>query len=248
MLHAQRTREGKYEACSKCKPRVDPTYVPLLGQRFGKLVVVDEPDCADRRRKVLCECECGAKKLIRVDALRKGRTTTCAHCNRSMDRFKSVIGQIFGKLTVIDEPEIRRNRRVLCRCECGEVVTRLLSNLKRGQTKSCGCVKEYDHETGYIYYLMDPETDAVRYVGQSVQQPGVRFSGHLYNSKRHGRAIDCPRKKQWIKNLQPEKPKIVIAEEGIPLSELGKRERKHIADKLAEGADLLNIHHARCPT
>ena len=226
MLHAQRTREGKYEACSKCRPRLDPTFRSMLGQRFGKLVVIGESETGSKRR-VLCLCECGRKKLIKVGTLREGRATTCGTCNRSMDRLKSVVGQKFGKLTVIAEPEIKRNRRVTCRCECGRVVSRLLSNLKRGQTKSCGCTKWYEHESGYIYFLLDPITKAVRYVGQSVQQPGVRLSGHVYNPKPAGRARACVQKKEWIKTLRPLRPEILVVDENIPIAELDKREQQY---------------------
>jgi hypothetical protein len=162
-----------------------------------------------------------------------------------MDRLKSVVGQTFGKLTVIDEPEIKRNRRVTCRCECGRVVVRLLSNLKRGQTKSCGCTKWYNHERGYIYYLFDPIDMRLRYIGQSVQHPGVRLSGHIYGAKQRGRKVDCTDKKAWIKNLKPYRPAVWIAERDIPVADLDAREQYHIAAALAKGESLLNIHHAR---
>jgi hypothetical protein len=218
---------------------------PMIGQRFGRLVVVAEPPPQGKHRKVVCWCDCGAEKNVRVDHLRVGRSATCGTCNRSMDRLKSVVGQVFGKLTVIDEPEICRNRRVTCRCECGHVVSRLLSNLKRGQTKSCGCTKWYDHEHGYVYYLFDPIDMRLRYIGQSVQQPGVRVSGHLYGSKPRGRSVNCTEKKEWIRNLKPYRPAVWIAESDIPVAELDRHEQRHIADALTRGDDLLNIHHAR---
>jgi len=162
-----------------------------------------------------------------------------------MDRLKSVVGQVFGKLTVIDEPEIKANRRVTCRCECGRVVNRLLSNLKRGQTKSCGCTKWYGHQHGYVYYLFDPIDMRLRYIGQSVQNPGVRLSGHVYTANRRGRAIDCAEKKDWIRNLKPYRPAVWIAEKDIPIGQLDEREQRHIADAIKRGEPLLNIQHAR---
>lgn len=59
-------------------------------------------------------------------------------------------GEIFGRLTVIDLAYSARRRngkageRVMlcqCECECGNKVEVKTSNLKSGNTKSCGCYK-----------------------------------------------------------------------------------------------------------
>lgn len=246
-VHRQRLRAGKYKACSVCQPRHDPAFKPALGKRFGKLEVIEESETGHKRR-VLCRCDCGRQKLIAVHTLREGRAKTCGACNRSFDRLKSVLGQTFGKLTVIAEPEICRNRRVTCRCECGKVVSRLLANLKRGQTKSCGCTKWYNHKFGCVYLLLDPITDAVRYVGQTVQQLGVRLSGHIYSQERRGRAFVCVQKKAWVSSLRPLRPKIIAVEAGVPVDQLDVREQFYIEKYLSLGADLLNIQHTKVAT
>lgn len=48
------------------------------------------------------------------------------------------IGQKFGRLSVLDVPSINK---FLCRCECGKEISALASNVKRGNTTSCGCAK-----------------------------------------------------------------------------------------------------------
>ena len=50
-------------------------------------------------------------------------------------------GQPFGKLTVLRENGRDKHNKVLwlCRCECGNVVTVLGSNLRNENTTSCGC-------------------------------------------------------------------------------------------------------------
>jgi len=54
---------------------------------------------------------------------------------------ESLIGQKFGKLTVIGEgvrsPSGRRQWR--CICECGGETSCITNNLRRGNSKSCGC-------------------------------------------------------------------------------------------------------------
>jgi 5-methylcytosine-specific restriction endonuclease McrA len=56
-------------------------------------------------------------------------------------------GQIFGRLTVLEPVESKRDNggrkrtRWLCVCECGNEVIALTDTLKNGHTKSCGCLK-----------------------------------------------------------------------------------------------------------
>ena len=51
------------------------------------------------------------------------------------------IGNIYGKLTVISEHSKTRNHhyRYTCICECGKTVNVLLTHLRQGNIKSCGC-------------------------------------------------------------------------------------------------------------
>jgi hypothetical protein len=51
-----------------------------------------------------------------------------------------VVGQKFNRMTVIEEqPSKGGRRRVLCKCECGNMKTVDLADLRRGHTTSCGC-------------------------------------------------------------------------------------------------------------
>lgn len=53
-------------------------------------------------------------------------------------------GKVFNRLTVIEAIDKRSNGghiRWLCKCECGNSVEVVGYNLRRGQTKSCGCIK-----------------------------------------------------------------------------------------------------------
>lgn len=50
-------------------------------------------------------------------------------------------GTVFGRLTVMYESPIRKNRAVCyhCKCECGNEVDVRSISLRNGDTKSCGC-------------------------------------------------------------------------------------------------------------
>jgi hypothetical protein len=62
-----------------------------------------------------------------------------------------LIGQRFGQLTVVaDAPDRctatgRPQRYLLCTCDCGQQTEVFISNLKRGLTKSCGCLRAAIH-------------------------------------------------------------------------------------------------------
>lgn len=54
-----------------------------------------------------------------------------------------LIGQVFGKLTVIElDQESSGRRKWICKCSCGNTVSVREYNLKSGNTKSCGCTRK----------------------------------------------------------------------------------------------------------
>lgn len=59
-----------------------------------------------------------------------------------MTKASNLIGQKFGKLTVIERLENTKygQTRWLCQCECGNKTSVRTSNLKNGHVKSCGCL------------------------------------------------------------------------------------------------------------
>lgn len=59
-----------------------------------------------------------------------------------MPKFEDLTGQRFGRLTVIKRVESSKSGsgRWLCKCDCGNEIIAYYSNLKRGNTKSCGCL------------------------------------------------------------------------------------------------------------
>lgn len=70
-----------------------------------------------------------------------------------------LIGQVFGKLTVIElDQESSDRRKWICKCSCGNTVSVREYNLKSGNTKSCGCTrKEKTSVQGGIYYFQPGE-------------------------------------------------------------------------------------------
>jgi hypothetical protein len=56
---------------------------------------------------------------------------------------KNEIGNKYGRLTVIERAENtpRGEAQWLCKCDCGNTGIFLGTNLRRGNTKSCGCLQ-----------------------------------------------------------------------------------------------------------
>ncbi len=54
--------------------------------------------------------------------------------------FKDIEGVVFGRLTVIGLASYGKNNYWYCECECGNIVSVSLPNLKSGVSASCGCL------------------------------------------------------------------------------------------------------------
>ena len=62
-----------------------------------------------------------------------------------------LIGQKFGRLTVVEtsEPSKTGKSRWVCQCSCGNRVTVIGHDLKNGKTKSCGCFQKEARSTNH---------------------------------------------------------------------------------------------------
>lgn len=63
----------------------------MIGQKFGRWTVLEEgeatrPPCGDRKRRMLCECECGTVKLVQMTSLRSGGSRSCGCLQREVAR------------------------------------------------------------------------------------------------------------------------------------------------------------------
>ena len=118
----------------------------LVGKRFGKLVVIEETSKRNKKKIIWkCLCDCGNICEASSDNLISGSTKSCG-CLRKEKAVEThtdnLVGQKFGKLTVIKKTNKRRCGCVvwLCKCDCGNFYEAPSVHLKDGHIKSCGCL------------------------------------------------------------------------------------------------------------
>ena len=132
--------------CVKSIPKDD-----LTGRRFGILTVVG----IDKSKKGHgiyweCKCDCGNTASYHRGPLVKGMVKSCGCLSKKMSSeraFIDISGQRFGRLVAIsvDHKEYDNSGNTdyywRCRCDCGNEIVVQGTVLRRGDTKSCGCLQ-----------------------------------------------------------------------------------------------------------
>jgi hypothetical protein len=167
----------------------------LTGKQFGKLTVLyrDEPSInSSGKRKTMwhCKCQCGREKSIRMDALTGGKTKSCGMCNNDLT------GQKFGRLTVLYKNGTDNVGHLIwkCKCDCGNEVDVLATNLIQQYTQSCGCIHSevcsergedlIGQKFGKLTVVSLVNVSPRKYLckcecgGQAIVQPGNLKNGH----------------------------------------------------------------------
>ena len=85
VVRGQHLKTGNTKSCG-CLGRGNPC-INLVGQRFGKLLVIKKseipPDAKNKSIRWLCKCDCGNKKVISGQNLRNGDIKSCGCFGKS---------------------------------------------------------------------------------------------------------------------------------------------------------------------
>ena len=119
----------------------------LTGQKFGTLQVLelDKNKEPNRRKWWICKClNCGKIISRRQDSLQKAESCGCLRAEKlkQVNRYKDHTGQKFGKLTVLYITNRRSTQQRPywhCKCDCGNELDVVITDLQSGHTSSCGC-------------------------------------------------------------------------------------------------------------
>ena len=127
-------------------------FIDITDQRFGFWVAKTlGPKNKNGHTQWLCKCECGKEKLVTLNSLRTGNSTSCG-CNHA----PNLENEKFGKLSIIklDTTKNDGRRRWFCQCDCGTTISATTYQLRNDKIKSCGSCKE----ESVIPTLADDET------------------------------------------------------------------------------------------
>lgn len=125
----------------------------IIGEKFGKWLVIKQIASYKRKRMYLCRCECGNfKNLNRQMLAKKGQ---CIDCIRYVKKpKKDFTNQKSGFLTALYAKRVKASEksrnvyewRWVCRCDCGNI--KEISSQSFSKTKSCGCKYSYFQKSG----------------------------------------------------------------------------------------------------
>lgn len=136
--------------------RVNPIekYSYLVGTKINKWEVL-KIENNRRHPDAICKCECGTIKAVNIRNLINNCTKDCG-CGRkqmlSAKLAKNLVGQKFGRLTVVEMLGSNKHKKQMCKCmcDCGNEVVVVSSSLSSKHTLSCGCLVSY-----YNLYIKD---------------------------------------------------------------------------------------------
>lgn len=151
-------RNGDSQSCGCLKIERLSKSQDLIGQRFGRWLVIDTAEAIiigkkqKRKQKMwLCECDCGTIKAVSERSLISGKTISCGCYRKEQHRANAVhedlTGLQFGAWTALECLGRRYYNHgsalmYRCRCECGNEGIVSASSLKLGDSQSCGCRRE----------------------------------------------------------------------------------------------------------
>ena len=133
----------------------------LTGKRYGRLVALYRVAGAHSKEGYwLCKCDCGTYKVVRARCLNGFHTTSCGCYSKEIRKTQhhsgpeNLIGQRFGKLTVIQEALKQGYTRWRCLCDCGNIKDIQANHLKEGTIINCGCERINSHGELMIKQLL----------------------------------------------------------------------------------------------
>ena len=129
----------------------------LTGKRFGRWVVQYKTEQRTKNRTVIwhCKCDCGNEKDVNGDVLKRGESQSCGCLAKekaaeiARQGRIDLTGQKFGKLTAlypIYSGDKNKHTKWICKCDCGNVVSIDMGNLRSGKSQSCGCTNSSNEE------------------------------------------------------------------------------------------------------
>lgn len=137
-LYKKAVKDGSSKSCGCVKGTIRNN---ITGQKLNHWTVLKELGGG----KVLCQCDCENKttKEVFKQALQSGRSKSCGCANTFEKKLKP--NDKIGEWTIIKQLDVYKCEAV---CSCGTHKILYVSNLLRGESKSCGCKKKKENFVG----------------------------------------------------------------------------------------------------
>lgn len=135
--------QGKTKSCGCLKNDGSSRIINMVGQKFGRLTVIEMIKKDGEKTSCRCICDCGNETIANSWQIRNGFTKSCGCLkNEQGNHVEDLKGRRFGKLMALEFAGIT-NKKTLwrCQCDCGNEVIAYATNLKSGHASSCGCLK-----------------------------------------------------------------------------------------------------------
>lgn len=89
-----------------------------------------------------CICFCNKEFIISANNFKRTISCGCHKEKNFLNKTKCKSGDVFGKLTVLQDVKINKTRYVNCKCECGNEKIIKAGYLISGIITNCGCIKK----------------------------------------------------------------------------------------------------------
>lgn len=121
--------------------------IDLTGRKINYWTVLKQVETKSfYNKRWLCQCVCGTIKPVCQGSL-LAKTSTCCGCRHTLrlKNLSALVGKTFTYLTVKKVYRRRKSNRLrtfcLCLCKCGKYVKVSRTDLIRGHSTSCNCLK-----------------------------------------------------------------------------------------------------------
>lgn len=191
--------------CYKVEQTKINNFKDLTGKTFGYLTVLYRVDAIKQyRTRYHCKCKCGNELDVDAANLIHNHTRSCGCYNMEQlnNRAISLVGNRYGKLTVIElDHKVDYCRYWKCKCDCGNSVVVSGEHLRSHHTYSCGCVdtshggSQAENEIKYFIKSLLPDTEIVKYYMDNRKQIdiylpeykfGVEYNGSPFHASENG--------------------------------------------------------------
>lgn len=143
-LQSGATRDCGCMKSQKKNARTGRKAEDLTGKVFGRLTVLERTENRNSLVTWKCRCSCGEITTASSHDLKTGLKKSCGCLRREGNRKMDITGNRYGNLTALyptGKASSSGSMLWRCRCDCGNEVNVSVSDLNKGNNKSCGCLK-----------------------------------------------------------------------------------------------------------